>query len=120
MSEVYVIYIPVGIDRPSMKYLYRNQVIKGIASACKNRKSAWRQLGFELSLNPDDLNIIQQNHEKCVESCCGAVLEKWLERQPHASWEKLKEALKDAELDHLAQIVDGCTAAANIGMYIIF
>ena len=89
-----------------MRDLFRIKVIKEIASACKKRRSIWRQLGFELALNISDLNIIQQNEKTCVESRCSAMLELWLRRQPGASWEELREALEAVELDRLAQMID--------------
>ena len=51
--------------------------------------ASWRVIGTQLSLTSEELNIIEyDNHHRAVR-CCNAVLEKWLEQDKSASWEKL-------------------------------
>ena len=54
----------------------------------------WRMIGTLLGLPKGRLDIIKyDNHDK-AEPCCDAVLEKWLEVDPSASWEKLFKVIE--------------------------
>ena len=51
-------------------------------------------IGTLLGLPKGRLDIIKyDNHDK-AEACCDAVLEKWLEVEPSASWKKLLEVIE--------------------------
>ena len=101
------------VDRPKMKDLYNSKVVEKLSAACKKRRNVWRHLGYELCLSRSQLDIIQVNHESCVESRCSAMLELWLD-QTDASWERLREALEAVELYNLASIVSSCLIPAEI------
>ena len=59
-----------------------------------NYATHWRVIGTQLSLPKGRLDIIKyDNHDK-AEPCCDAVLEKWLEVDPSASWEKLFKVIE--------------------------
>ena len=46
-------------------------------------------MGALLGLSSGELKIIEQDNHYKAAPCCNAVLEKWLEVDPSASWEKL-------------------------------
>ena len=106
LIQVYmVLVLHIASDRPEIKDLYRIGVIKKVSSACATRTTLWVQLGYELSLDQSDLNIIAANNPHDVERCCLDVFNLWLEKQPKASWEKLKRALIAIELKQLASVI---------------
>ena len=49
----------------------------------------WRVIGILLGLPSETLNIIERDHVFRAESCCNAMLEKWLQVDTTASWGKL-------------------------------
>ena len=51
-------------------------------------------IGTLLSVPSGTLEIIKYNNHDKAEPCCDAVLEKWLEVDPSASWEKLLKVIK--------------------------
>ena len=53
----------------------------------------WRELGTLLDLSSKILDIIENDH-RTVSHCCNAMLEKWLEIDPSASWRKLFTAIE--------------------------
>ena len=80
INSVHVLFI-VATSTPLLKDLYE------YVTPCY--AAEWRVLGTLLGLTTEDLKIIQHdNHHKAV-PCCNAVLEKWLEKDPFASWNKL-------------------------------
>ena len=106
LIQVYmVLVLHIESDRPKIKDLYRIGVIKNVSSACATRTTLWVQLGYELLLDQSDLNIIAANNSHDVERCCLDTFSLWLEKQPKASWEKLKRALIAIELKQLASII---------------
>ena len=52
----------------------------------------WKQLGKNLNINEDLLNIIDNDYPHC-EDCCSKMLSDWLDFTPHASWETLLNAV---------------------------
>ena len=80
INSVHVLFI-VATSTPLLKDLYE------YVTPCY--AAEWRVLGTLLGLTREELKIIQHdNHHKAV-PCCNAVLEKWLEVDPFASWNKL-------------------------------
>ena len=69
----------------------------------------WQQLGKNLEINDDLLNIIEKDYPHDCERCCSKMLSEWLDLTPDASWkilydamDKLKvEKLQDVSLDNL-------------------
>ena len=93
-------------DRPNLKDLHNIGVIRGVSAACEMRSSVWKELGYELCLNESDLSIIAVNNLHDVVERCSAMFTLWLDRQPNASWEILKEALVTVQLHSLASVVN--------------
>ena len=49
----------------------------------------WRVIGTLLGLPSVTLDVIEHDHVFRAERCCNAMLEKWLQVDTTASWEKL-------------------------------
>ena len=59
-----------------------------------NYAADWKVIGALLGLPREDLRIIEHdNYHKAV-PCCNAILDKWLEVDPSASWEKLFKVIE--------------------------
>jgi len=54
----------------------------------------WRVIGTQLDLSRGLLDSIEYDHAHKAESCCNAVLEKWLDVDSSASWKKLFEVME--------------------------
>ena len=76
-----------------------------MSAACATRSTVWKELGYKLSLDESDLAVIEVNNRHDIGGCCSAMFILWLQKQPDASWEKLKEALVAVELRQLASII---------------
>ena len=85
-----------GNTRPTSINLHFNVV--------REAAHKWRDLGALLGLKYSTINLIAADHPHDDVSCCSAVLKKWLETTPDASWNQLIRALKSptVELDSLA------------------
>ena len=59
-----------------------------------NFGAEWKVIGTCLSLPIGELNIIEANYPNNARCCCNEMLEKWLEMDPNASWEKLFTAIE--------------------------
>ena len=51
------------------------------------------------------LDNIKENHSTNVEACCTDMFKYWLEVDDKASWNKLIEALKRMDKNHLAECI---------------
>ena len=74
-----------------------------MTAACETNAQAWKDLGDELI--PDGeaaVSTIAANNKGDVTSCCVLMFDKWLERDPKASWKQLIEALNIIGLGTLA------------------
>ena len=61
----------------------------------------WKQLGRQLKINQDSINVIQQDcGNDCIE-CCTRMLETWLEQNVYddATWEILICAIDNLPID---------------------
>ena len=76
----------LGNERPQLKDIDNYIVIKCAAN--------WKQLGKNLNINEDLLNIIEKNYPDC-EDCCSKMLSDWLDSTPQASWETLLDAVDE-------------------------
>ena len=54
----------------------------------------WKLIGTLLDLPSETLNVIEYDHRDKAERCCNAMLEKWLQVDIAASWEKLFTIIK--------------------------
>ena len=79
----------LGDNRPLLKQLYK-EVIPQYAAH-------WREIGIMLGFKNNVLDIIQADNPHSVKKCCGIMLEKWLEREPSASWKQLSDAINEVE-----------------------
>ena len=87
----YTIYFYVrmylGSERPEMKDINNYVVIKCAVN--------WKQLGENLNLNKDLLNIIEKDNPNCCEDCCSKMLGDWLDSNVNASWKILLDAVSE-------------------------
>ena len=84
-------------DRPEIRFLNRH--VK--EQLCASGAEVWKNLGIELMIHSNELEIIHLNNSD-MKSCCSAMFRLWLERQTDASWRQLIEALRQLQLNHLA------------------
>lgn len=54
----------------------------------------WRSIGTLLGLSSEALNIIENDKRGKTVDCCNSMLEKWLDIDTTASWEKLLAAIE--------------------------
>ena len=80
-------------DIPTMRDLNRYVIQKFAAD--------WKDVGIELGLNLDVLNIVEENYRK-VESCFQETLHKWLKSTPNATWKMLEVALTNVVRQQLS------------------
>ena len=71
----------------------------------------WHDLGLELletTLKHErELEIIETNYRNDVSTCCRKMLSKWLESQSDsASWDQLIQAVKNIELNNVANDIE--------------
>ena len=68
----------------------------------------WRNIGLELSITTEALDIIKVDNPTEVQNCCRAMLKMWLQKDTEASWEKLIYAITAAEKHyHSASVETG-------------
>ena len=85
----YQIYAYIlGNERPQLKDIDNYVVIKCAAN--------WKQLGRNLNISEDLLNIIEKDYSYC-EDCCSKMLNDWLDSKPDASWGILLTAVDKAQ-----------------------
>ncbi|XP_065888660.1 uncharacterized protein [Dysidea avara] len=71
----------------------------------------WRVIGTQLDLPNETLNIIEHSTDMDgVPACCNAMLEKWLEVDPSASWEKLFKVIESLAVSTTNQADQGANA----------
>jgi len=93
------VFISVETDCPSLIHLH-NHVVQSVAPK-------WKDLGVQLSISPNVLDIINANCPNDVEKSCKLMLDKWLNTQKSASWNQLLKALCAIGKDHLASVIQG-------------
>ena len=79
----------LGNNRPELKDVNNYVVIK-----CATK---WKQLGENLNIDEDLLNIIDKDNPNNCENCCSKVLSLWLDLNPNASWGILLDAVDKAK-----------------------
>ena len=82
--DVYIL----GNERPQLKDIENSVVIKCAPN--------WKQLGRNLNISEDLLNIIEKNYPRC-EDCCSQMLNDWLDSETDASWGILLTAVDKAQ-----------------------
>ena len=67
----------------------------------RNYATDWKDIGIELGLDLDLLEIIEKdNHDKSV-ACFQKTLDKWLKLTPNATWKTLEVALTNVRRQQL-------------------
>ena len=84
-SEHGNIITDIGDDRPDKRELSRHVL---------QEAAQWEALGLELGLKDYDIDIIAKDHPNDSTMCCRVMLQKWLETDPLASWNKLNDAVE--------------------------
>ena len=77
-----------GSGKPEVSELHRHIVPKYAAR--------WRDLGVQLKIPDHDLDTIaanNANHNSYCQDCCKAMLKKWMELTPNATWSLLQMAI---------------------------
>ena len=64
-------------------------LLKDLYEVCQSYAAHWKEIGLLLGLCRGELNNIEQDKVYRVEQCCLAMLDKWLDVDPDASWPKL-------------------------------
>ena len=100
MAEITVTEKPLKFDLtadrtsrsegPSLRDLYERVTPRYAAS--------WKIIGTLLGLSIGELNAIEAGYPTNVKWCCNKMLEKWLEVDTVASWEKLSIVLESPAL----------------------
>ena len=60
----------------------------------------WRNIGLELNITSEVLDIIKVDHPTEVQARCRAMLKVWLQKDPEASWDKLLHAVEATDKHH--------------------
>ena len=71
----------------------------------------WREIGTQLDLPSGRLDIIKYDNRDEASLCCNAMLKKWLEVDPSASWEKLITVIESSA------VVSDQVLNNKLGMY---
>lgn len=87
----------LGNEKPQLKDIDNFVVIQ-----CATH---WKQLGKNLGVREDLLEIIAFNNERDCESCCSKMLIEWLDSNPNASWKILLNAI-DKTQNELPETVE--------------
>ena len=83
-----MISLSIEQSTPTMKDLNR-YVIKHYASE-------WMDIGLELGLKLNTLEIFSKNNQKECISCFRSTLNEWLNLKPNATWRMLEVAITNA------------------------
>ena len=60
----------------------------------------WKQLGRQLNIDQNLINILQHNHNGDCEECCTRMLEAWLEQsKTDTTWKRLISAIDNLRID---------------------
>ena len=66
----------------------------------------WKVIGTLLGLSSGKLKAIEAGYPTNVKWCCNQMLEKWLEVDPSASWEKIISVIESPAVSNNGQAVD--------------
>ena len=77
----------------------------------------WRNIGLELNITSEVLDIIKVDHPTEVQARCRAMLKVWLQKDPEASWDKLLHAVEATDKHHhISSIETGKILASYIAI----
>ena len=80
----------IGDKKPEISELHRSIVPKYAAQ--------WKDLGIQLKIpkyHLDAIAVDNVNHPSHSQQCCTAMLMKWMELTPDATWSMLQKAIND-------------------------
>ena len=81
-------FLSLGSGKPEVSELHRHIVPKYAAR--------WRDLGVQLKISEHHLDTIavdNTNHPSYSEQCCKAMLQKWMDITPDATWSIIQMAI---------------------------
>jgi len=62
--------------------------------------TTWHDVGLALSITEGKLKEIKANNPNDVGTCCKQMFSHWLQKDIHASWEKLMTALESPGIEY--------------------
>ena len=92
----------IGSDVPKMSELHDHVMDAGALY--------WFELGIELGLQVEKLNVIKCDHPTNLKKCCTAMFKHWLDVDKTVSWDKLIIALRNIEHIALAEKIKAMTS----------
>ncbi|XP_065896667.1 nucleotide-binding oligomerization domain-containing protein 2-like isoform X2 [Dysidea avara] len=90
------------ITMPQLKYLHHITLLYA---------ARWRVIGTQLGLCKGTLDIIEHDNHHKAEACCNAVVNKWFEVDPYATWENLLKVIESPEVSN-NQLHQGANAVS--------
>ena len=84
---------------PSLKHLYEH--------ITPHFAAHWKAIGIMLDLPVSELNAIAMGNPTNVKWCCNAMLEKWIEIDATASWEKILAAINSSAVTAKCESKEG-------------
>ena len=76
-----------------------------LTNALSNVAANWEQLGLQLHIPPDELNIIKVNNPQNARQCMSATLQWWQAKHPEQGWTEVWDALRMIERNDIANEV---------------
>ena len=75
----------------------------------------WKLIGTLLGLSEGQLKIIEYDNRHSVTECCRTMLQKWLELDPKATWEKIINVMNSRAMcnDNDDACITPCNATAQ-------
>ena len=79
--------------------------LETVRSATQDAHSKWFNLGINLGLTTDTLEVIQDRYAGSPNGCFPATLSQWLKEDPRPTWSTLAKALRSpsVNMNHLAE-----------------
>ena len=88
-----------GVSTPPMKPQLKDLVLV--------KTTKWYNLGLQLGIEDTELDVIEENSPKDIDTCKRKMFKAWLKITPNPSYQQLVEALKTvgeiSEADHLCK-----------------
>ena len=82
----------------------------------------WYYLGLQLLEEHNGARILIEIECNCPNNasrCCMKMFEKWLEQQPHPSWNQLLTALVNLGMNNAAEQIIGIVVALYVCIYVL-
>ena len=100
-----------GVSTPPMKPQLKDLVLV--------QTTKWYNLGLQLGIKDTELDVIEENNPKDIDTCKRKMFKAWLRITPSPSYQQLVEALQTvgeiSEADHLCKkhgkIYNDCTGS---------